>query len=75
MRDKIRKGGAGHPAAKAATVLGAALLAIGCGASARAATRPDHGPCTVSHGTLGETDQPTPEISTEQMEVGRGRIC
>jgi len=64
MRDNIRNPGAGHPAVVLLT-----LLAVGQPLPAWAATR---GPCTVSHGTLGESD-PTPEISTEQMEVALAR--
>ena len=65
MRDNIRKRGARH-----LTALLAALVVAGAGQS-RAAT--ERGPCTVSHGTLAETGQPTPEISTEQMEVALAR--
>jgi len=68
MRDNIRKPGARHLVA----LLAAALLVAQAG-HAPAATRTEQVPCTVSHGTLGEMDQPTPEISTEQMEVALAR--
>jgi rhodanese-related sulfurtransferase len=70
MRDNIRKPRARHPAV---VLLAVAALAAGSGSGARAATTTGHGPCTASHGTLGETDEPTPEISTEQMEVALAR--
>ena len=63
MRDNIRK----HATRHLMGLLAAALVVGHAGAAT------EHGPCTVSHGILGETDQPTPEISTEQMEVALAR--
>lgn len=65
MRDNIRKPGARHLRVATAALAAAALLA---------ATAPKlRHECVASHSIWGEDDDPTQELSTEQMEVALAR--
>lgn len=73
MRNHSRKCGFGHLRAAVAEVsvaaLAAALALVATPLSTHASPKPGPGPCNVARGTLGEKDQPTPELSTEQLEA------
>ena len=63
MRDNIRKIEVRHLPAVLGMTLALVAAPVGAQTRAKPAT------CPVSRGTLGERDQSTPELSTEQMEV------